>query len=309
VPRLSIVIPWKGPAEPFEATLAAVLQNRPAGCEILVALAAPYDDPYELGDEVTFLPPLAGSLVELINSGIAAASAPVVQVVPSGLNVTEGWTSAVLLHFDDPDVAAVAPVLVREQDTHCVDAAGLCLTPGGGRKLVAHNQSYNVSALVNANPQAAPLCGGFFRKSVVEALGGFDERLNEQTADLDFALMAQQLELRVVCEPTAVVKVSQSTRDDGSFGTGCGLERVWRRHGKQAAALHYLRWFGELAYGLIRPRWLAHLAGRVPGCLASCFESSLDSKLQPAQERLAAAAPRVLRMPAARVERTQRKAA
>src|SRR5436305_571247 len=38
VPRLSIIIPCLGGAAEFDGTLVSVLQNRPADCEVLVAL-------------------------------------------------------------------------------------------------------------------------------------------------------------------------------------------------------------------------------------------------------------------------------
>ena len=36
MPRLSIVIACPNDAEPFETTLASVLQNRPVDCEVIV---------------------------------------------------------------------------------------------------------------------------------------------------------------------------------------------------------------------------------------------------------------------------------
>src|SRR5690606_32409978 len=114
VRRLSIVIPWMGPAGQLEDTLATVLQNRPSGCEVLVALAEPYNDPYGVADEVTFVPPPArgdANFVALVNRAVTQAEAAIVHVLASGVRVTEDWTSAALLHFDDASIAAVAPAL------------------------------------------------------------------------------------------------------------------------------------------------------------------------------------------------------
>ena len=53
-PRLSIVIPAADTAA-LEETLVSVLENRPADCEIIAALAVPYADPWNIGEEVRFM--------------------------------------------------------------------------------------------------------------------------------------------------------------------------------------------------------------------------------------------------------------
>jgi len=55
VPRLSIVIPVLGDPRKLDDTLVSVLENRPAHCEILVVHNEPYDDPYQLSNEVCFI--------------------------------------------------------------------------------------------------------------------------------------------------------------------------------------------------------------------------------------------------------------
>ena len=47
-PRLSIVIPSVHGAQALEETLLSVLENRPEQCEVIVALACEYDDPWNL---------------------------------------------------------------------------------------------------------------------------------------------------------------------------------------------------------------------------------------------------------------------
>ncbi len=76
MPRLSIVIPVVGDPRHLDDTLVSVLQNRPDDCEILVVHNRPYDDPYELSDEVRFVEARRGSrLVDCLNVGIAASRA------------------------------------------------------------------------------------------------------------------------------------------------------------------------------------------------------------------------------------------
>ncbi|MFN7700653.1 MAG: hypothetical protein ACK5U8_22335, partial [Deltaproteobacteria bacterium] len=46
---------------PGEDTLVSVLEKRPAGSEVIVALGCAYDDPWHISDEVTFVQAPIGS--------------------------------------------------------------------------------------------------------------------------------------------------------------------------------------------------------------------------------------------------------
>lgn len=297
--RLSIVIPWVGPAEPFEATLAAVLQNRPSGCEVLVPLSAPYDDPYELAGEVEFLPAAGGreSLTALANRGMQAAQAPVVQFLGCGQTVTDGWTSAALLHFDDPEVGAVAPALVAQQHPERVLCAGIDFQ-GGARRICQSGRRWNVAELVQTRPLGAPLTGGFFRRDALEALGGFDETLSDMMADTDMALALASLGFRTECEPTSVIASLPQGASDGSFASGRSAERICGRYREEArvGSGRALRLAGELARCLVQPKWLAHAAGRAIGKLQASFERSHAARLAAAREALAQE-PSLLKLP------------
>jgi hypothetical protein len=309
VSRLTIIIPWIGPAALCEETLAAVLQNRPYGCEVVVPLSDHYDDPYGLGDEVRFLPPESGArsgLIDLVNRGVTAAEAEIVNIIPSGLMATEDWASAALLQFDAPAVAAVAPVIVGERDRERVVSAGIEYTLGGVRKLAQRGQRYDVTQLVQSQPLGATLAGGFFRKSVLAALGGLDTQMGSDLADIDLALCLQELGLRVECEPTSLFVDSRQTSSGGTFGQGVAAERLFLRHlepGTRRAAMpnHALRLVGELALCLVQPWWLAHLAGRAYGLLAGAWERSRDQRIATAQAQLAVnvePADHIVRLPA-----------
>lgn len=315
--RLSIVIPWMGPAGQLEDTLATVLQNRPSGCEILVALAEPYNDPYGVADEVTFVPPPArgdANFVALVNHAVTQAEAPVVHVLACGVRVTEDWTSAALLHFDDASIAAVAPALVSAQNPQRLLAAGVDFTPAGARQLAQQGRAHNVAELVKTRPLAAPLCGGFFRKSVLEAFDGFDSSLSPHAAEIDFALCAAALDLRTECEPTSILECATAPTD-ARLATGRSLERIYWRHAtaeqrREHSKAHTMRLLGEFGYAMIQPQWLGHAAGRAWGWLTASFEHCPSARIATARERLAAE-PQILRMPraASTAPQSQRRAA
>jgi hypothetical protein len=232
VPRLTILIPCVGGAAEFDATLVSVLQHRPDDCEVLLVHTEPYDDPYELGSEVQFLRSGASArLVELINEGIATAAGEVVHLLGCGIEVTEGWTDAALERFQDADIAAVSPV-VLDIDRKKLLAAGVRWTVGGSRQVVADQRVlHGGSARLRAGILGPTLAAGFFRREVMEALGGFDSRLDDRYADVDLALAIAALDLRAVCEPGSRV-VQTTVRDDqrrASFARGRNAERIfWR---------------------------------------------------------------------------------
>ncbi len=100
MPRLSIIIPTLGDWESLETTLVSVLQNRPPLSEVIVVLNRTYDDPYDLEGEVRFVevPGRTPSkhrragLVELVNTGLAAADSELLHVLSCGMTVGDGWT-------------------------------------------------------------------------------------------------------------------------------------------------------------------------------------------------------------------------
>ncbi len=318
MPRLTIIIPWVGPLESFEETLAAVLQNRPQGCEILVALSAPYNDPHGLGEEVNFLPRLAtNSMAALVNAALRHVSSPVLQIIPCGYVVEESWASAPLLQFDDAQVAAVAPVLQNVTQRDKVLAAGIQYVPGGSRQLSQAGQRYELSSLVQSRPQGATLAGGFFRTSVLNALGGFDASLGDDMADVDFALCLAQLDLRTECEPASVLlQTSAAPSARGTFAQGKAAEVLLRRHASlwepsESRGHHRGQVLRELLRSLVQPWWLAHLAGRAIGLISSRFDRAHAARLTQARDQLTAAtsSPDVLPMPSRTLPSTHRRAA
>lgn len=127
--RLSILIPFRGATAPLEETLLSVLENRPADCEILVGLCQPYDDPYGLADELTFVDLAGLSTADALNALVRHAQAPVVHVLSCGVTVCEGWTEPALAAFRALPVAAVAPAVVtaeRSERVHCLGLGNTC---------------------------------------------------------------------------------------------------------------------------------------------------------------------------------------
>jgi hypothetical protein len=192
----------------------------------------------------------------------------------------DGWTSAAVLHFDEPSVAAVSPVIVDQRRPNRVLSAGILGGPAGTTVLSQRKRKYNVARLVASQPLGASLAGGFFRKSALTALGGFDSSLGDAAAELDLACCLAELKLRAVCEPTSILLATEPVAaPKGTFADGRDAERMHRRHAfahPSSAMRHMLRRIGEAAWSLVQPRWFAHCAGRLAGRIGSVRKDHLQ---------------------------------
>lgn len=216
LPRLSIVIPMTtGPAD-LEDTLVSVLENRPDESEIVVVLARPYADPWNIRDEVRFVQaPSNAGLVSCINLGIAASEAAVIHVLTAGWRATPGWTDAPLAILEAGEAGAAVPVV---EDAGRVVSTGVRCSRGGRR-------------LADADKAMAPrLEVGFWRADVLEMAGhGFTHVCGDDCADTDMAVTLDRMGCPVVVEPSSRVVCGVKRRRCNPFMAGLHAERLfWR---------------------------------------------------------------------------------
>jgi len=232
-PRLSIVIPTTHDTAAMEETLVSVLENRPDDCEIVVALACDYADPWNIREEVRFVQAPAGSgLVSCVNLGVAASEGEIVHVLAAGWRATEGWTAAAVKRFDDEAVAAVVPLGVAADDRDRVVSAGVRTTAGGRRIDVAADRRWRVSAWpTTVAPMGPVLETGFWRIDALEMAGrGFTTACGEPLADADMAVTLARSGRTVTVEPGSVVVMPHKpARRSRPFAAGLHAERLfWR---------------------------------------------------------------------------------
>ncbi len=268
---LSIIIPLWADNELFEDTLASVLQNRPSDCEVLVVHSLPYADPYGLQGEVQFVPtPHNASPARMVNAGCHASRGEILHVIQPGILACDRWTEAALMPFDDPQVCAVAPLAVDAADADRIVAAGLRYTRGGRRLRHGAGSKLSKSQRVFRRAITGPaLFAGFYRRWLWEAVGGFCERLDVDSADIDFALSLQSLGYRSTLEPDSVVRATAAVIDDvASFGSGRDAERVFWRHAATqgwlaSLLLHPFAVLGSVLQDWQRPGGYLQLLGRL----------------------------------------------
>ena len=287
MPRLSIVIPVFGNLRQLEEGLVSVLENRPDDCQVVVVLAQPYDDPYDLKEEVLFVAAPSGSgLARSINAGIRASFSPVVHVLACGAEVTPGWADAALPHFDCPDVAAVAPAVIGRNGSQDVRAGVDYCCSGLARPL-------RLPAATAAWEAPSRLCGpdilaAFYRKAALEAVGLLSEEVGDDLLGIDMALRLRQMGLRSVLEPQArVVADLAAAPVSDAFQAGKQAEQFFWRWASQngwirSLAAHGLLVAGECGQTLWRPATAARLAGRLAG--GYCTFRHAQPELEPAAE-------------------------
>jgi hypothetical protein len=282
VARLAIIVPHLGRPKLLEETLVSVLSNRPDDCEVLVVLGRAYDDPYELEGEVQFvrLPRRAG-WVESLNAGIERSRAPVVHLLACGAEVAEGWADAALPHFDDPRVAAVAPLVLDQEHPEQVIAAGISYHMGGLIRALACGKPASAVPRQPRGVLAPHPAAAFYRRSILETVGrdhpldGARRRAGERLAGIDLGLVLRQLGLRTVLEPHCRVAVRpEAMFRRGDFRDAMESERFFWRWASTIGLLRSLPLHGVLLTGeSVRSLWnlsiVSRWAGRLAGvCLA-----------------------------------------
>ena len=268
VPHLSIVIPASRDTVALELTLAAALEHQPDDCEVIVVNDGSYNDPYELDDEVAPTP----NAIDLINAGSRAAAGSVVHVLQSGVEVKSGWTDAALGHFEDPQVGSVAPELLLSGAAATANR-GVDQRWGGSRVFVQSTARRN-----ERDPLGPTIWGGFYRRSAIESVGGWDPQLGIECADLDLALSLRQIGFDSVSEPASRIRMAGcAIKEASGFRHGRAEERLFWKHPLGswpiALTLHALRTAVGLSTRLRQPLGLfAEALGRCVGT-ASLFSA------------------------------------
>lgn len=239
--RLSIIVPLDGDVPRMEATLVSVLEHRPAGSEVLVVLNGPYADPYQLSDEVRFLnAPANADWATCMNLGAREAASAILAPFKCGAEATAGWTDAALDHFQDPRVAAVAPMIVEPTGQQQIHAAGTDYTAGGRRIVRGRGRDMAAAGGISRRAISPTMCAGFYRREAFVRLGGFCPLVGE-ASDVDLGLRIEAAGLGVVFESASVIRAAVNPgRRAAGFRAGLCDERLFLRNLHRAGLLKSL---------------------------------------------------------------------
>ena len=275
VSRLSILIPAEGGAEPLERTLASVLQNRPEACEVIVVTHGEYDDPYELAGEVRFLAaPLTAGSIQRIQHGLRHCRGPVVHVLRAGVEATDHWTDVPLAHFEEANVAAVAPLIVDASDQRRVVSAGLDYRTGGRLIVRAAGESVDCTPSAAQHIVGPALSAAFYRLEALQRCGDdFDTRLGIQFAGADWALAMRRRGYVSLFEPSSRLVGEADPRDvTATARAAWQAERLFWRHAATIGWTRSLAAHGGVVLAECARHWkspqvaVSRLAGMLVGC-------------------------------------------
>lgn len=291
--RLAIIIPHVGSAASLESTLASVLANRPEDSEVLVVLQQSYEDPYHIQDEVRFIPGHdRGGVADAVNLGVQNTDAPLVHVLSCGVEVQEGWSDAAVVRFGDPRVAAVSPMVLDAGDPERIVAAGLAYQLSGAIVALAQGCAADSLGTSPKRVLAPHPTAAFYRKSILETIGGFDPWVGDRLAVLDAGLMLRQLGWITVLEPKCrVVVPRQGLLPGGAFCQAMEAERLFWRWAPLVGRFRSILSHGVFVTGeairslfnlSILPRWAGRIAGAMAAAVAPAHGRPVD-RLRDAQ--------------------------
>lgn len=274
VTRLSILLPYWGHLARLEGTLVSVLQNRPEACDVVVVLNRAYDDPYELHDEVTFVQaePHLGLLASA-HRGLSACRAPVVHLLGCGMEVGAGWTDAAVSRFDDPSIAAVAPLIARSDAPQRIVSAGIAHGRGGRIRRLAAGQLATAAVRPGVSPSAPDALAGFYRRDVLARVAELGAVAEAEMDEIDLAAALDHDARSCVVEPRCRVYASDDlTRTRGSVAAGAAAERCfWRwlpeRGWATALLAHGLLVTEQGLAAVVRPSNLLGVLGHLGGAM------------------------------------------
>ena len=141
-----------------------------------------------------------------VNLGIAATKSVYVALLNTDTIPGASWLGALVRALEDspPEVAAVAPKMLRMDDTSTIVDAGNALSWTGAAEKVGHGRP--ASEFVRRCEIFSPSAGAsLYRRSFLEEMGGFDECYFAYLEDVDLGLRGRLCGYRFIFEPAAEI--------------------------------------------------------------------------------------------------------
>ena len=272
MPSLSIIVVLSDDIPSLETTLVSVLENRPEDCEVLVVHRGVYDDPYDLSDEINFLEvPRTAGHIECLTAGFDASCGSLVHILASGATVERDWADRAINHFQDPQCAAVVPLVLDAKDDSRIVSLGVAYWAIGMRHICLAGKPSSESDGPLRGTLGPTLIAAFYRRSALKAIGGLCRLVGHQWADVDVGLSFRASGHRITIERQSRIRYAPTRKPAcGEFQRGRFAERTFWRHVPTAGwsrslLLHPLLWGWEFFTNLPRSSAVSGLLGRTVG--------------------------------------------
>jgi GT2 family glycosyltransferase len=205
---LSIVIPTHNRTDLLRACLHSAMTHAPPGTEIIVV-----DDASPGSAASTVARDFGATPIRLerqrgfaiaANTGIRASRGDIVEMLNDDTEVQPGWADAALRWFGDPQVGAVAPLVLAWPEGRVIDSAGDRYYLGG----VASKRGRGHSAGDFSSPCrvfGTSAAAGFYRRAALEKAGLFPEEFGSYFEDIDLAFRLNRSRFYTMYEPASRV--------------------------------------------------------------------------------------------------------
>lgn len=210
--KLSIVIPSHNRPDLLRHCLASVTAFSPPQTQIIVVDDGSRDRVISRvatdwkGVETIRLERSQGFAVAA-NRGIADARGDIIELLNDDTQVTSGWAEAALKWFDDPNVAAVAPLVLQgpSNGNAIIDSAGDEYDEGGFARKRGHGQRLTDCFRSPCEVFGASASSAFYRANVLRSVGGFPEDFGAYFEDVDLSWRIRRAGFRTMYEPQSIV--------------------------------------------------------------------------------------------------------
>lgn len=287
--RLSIVIPSYRRVDYLAYCLQSVVLNQPAGTEIIVvddgskngivsATAKNYPNVKIIRNEKS------RGFAAAANRGIFQSTGKVVELLNDDAEVTAGWAEPAVKQFENPEVVAVAPLVLIHPNNHNssipkIDSAGDEYDCGGFARKRFHGEYLQEKHLMPEPVWGVSAAAGFYRRESLLKVGGFAEYFGAYFEDVDLSRRLKEDDGQIVYEPRSIVwhrvsssygrnpsrktLIQQSRNEERLFWRSSQGENRWRYVPRHAAVLA-----GKSMRRLSEGTFTSWLTGRVKAVIA-----------------------------------------
>ncbi|MEY4614287.1 MAG: hypothetical protein RL179_2260 [Planctomycetota bacterium] len=212
--NLSVVIPSFSRTDLLERCLLSLRRNAPLDTEIIVV-----DDASEGCSVSMVAQKFKGVRViraskrlgfcKAANLGVEAASNEVVELLNDDTEVCPGWAEMALDAFEDPKVAAVAPLVLRWpgqiEGRAIIDSAGDAYFASGIATKRGNGQSMEEKWMVSGPVFGASGSSAFYRRDIFLKVGSYPEYFGAYFEDVDLSFRLHWAGFDVVFQPCSKV--------------------------------------------------------------------------------------------------------